>query len=287
MKNTFDKLTPIIDMGPNTLPQRYAQRRWLLWPFWAWPVAVPARRVRGLNLFQHYVLALAARGIRTPADVGSRLDLGTDLAAFIAKQLVDMGFLEGNGAPTHRGQRYLEEQDDHEPEIIPGYVFQDAHTGLLWPRFVPGAPRWVDLAGDKEMGRFARVERGTPGNPRPQLCRVIWSPGSQRAPTAPSPTMIRRACRTWARHSETWSRVAGHGQMGWDGEVETLRKIGEGRTKTSTALRNDLSIRPRRLGRQWPLANCGPVRAGGEHATPPNRSRTRHGRERRARRGAG
>ncbi len=229
MASAFDRLTPIIDMGPNSLPQRYAQRRWLLWPFWAWPVAVPARRVRGLNLFQHYVLALAARGVRAPAELGSRLDLGTDLASFIARQLVDMGYLEGNGEPSHRGQRYLEEQDDQEPEIIPGYVFQDAHTGGLWPRFVPGAPRWVDLDGEKEMGRFARVERGTPGNPRAQLCRVIWPSSSQRTPPPPSPTTIRRACRTWARHSETWSRVAGHGQMGWDGEVSTLQHIGEGR----------------------------------------------------------
>jgi len=229
MASAFDRLTPIIDLGPNTLPQRYAQRRWLLWPFWAWPVAVPALRARGLNLFQHYVLALAARGVRAPAEVGARLDLGTDLAAFIARQLVDMGYLEGNGAPTHRGQRYLEKQDDQEPEIIPGYVFHDVHTGQLWPRFVPGAPRWVDLDGERDMGKFARVKRGTVGDPRPQFCRVIWPQSSRRAPAPPSPTMVRRACRTWARHSETWSRVAGQGQMGWDGEVETLRHIGEGR----------------------------------------------------------
>jgi len=229
MASAFDKLTSIIDLGPNALPQRYSETRWLLWPLWAWPVAVPAVRWRGLNLFQHAILALAARGVCQAADVGERLDLGKELAAFILSQLMDMGYLEHNGRPSHRGKKYLDEHEDQESEVIPGTVFHDAITGRLWMRFVPGTPRYVDLSGEREMGAFARIERGTPGDPKPKLCRVVWPDRGVRAPAKPTPRSVRRACRTWARHQDAWLRVTGGGGLGWDGEVESLRRIGEGR----------------------------------------------------------
>ena len=229
MASAFDKLTSIIDLGPNALPQRYGETRWLLWPLWAWPVAVPAVRWRGLNLFQHTTLALAARGVTQASDVGQRLDLGKELAAFVLGQLTDMGYLTHQGSPTQRANRYLEEHEDQEPEVIPGTVFHDAISGRLWLRFVPGTPRYVDLSGDRAMGAFARIERGTPGDPKPKLCRVVWPERRVQTPAAPSPTGIRRACRTWARHQDAWLRVTGGGGLGWDGDAESLRRIGEGR----------------------------------------------------------
>ena len=229
MASAFDKLTPIIDLGPNALPQRYGETRWLLWPLWAWPVAVPAVRWRGLNLFQHTILALAARGVNRASDVGQRLDLGKELATHVLSQLMDMGYLSHQGDPTQRGKRYLEEHEDQSPEVIPGTVFHDALSGRLWLRFVAGTPRYVDLSGDKDMGGFAKIERGTTGDPKPKLCRVVWPDRNVRPTSAPSPETIRRACRTWARHHDAWLRVTGGGGLGWDGDAESLRRIGEGR----------------------------------------------------------
>jgi hypothetical protein len=228
MASAFDKLTPIIDQGPNALPQRYGSTRWLLWPLWAWPVAVPAVRWRGLNLFQHTILALAARGVHRAVDVGRRLDLGKELAAHVLGQLMAMDYLTHQGAPTHRGKRYLEEHDDQSPEVIPGMVFHDALSGRLWLRFLPGAPRYVNLSGDRDVGGYAKIERGTTGAPKPKLCRVVWPDRSVRPPSAPSPQSIRRVCRTWARHHDAWLRVTGAGGLGWDGDAESLRRIGEG-----------------------------------------------------------
>ncbi len=229
MASAFDKLTSIIDLDPNALPQRYGETRWLLWPLWAWPVAVPVVRWRGLNLFQHTILSLAERGVNRANDVGQRLDLGKDLAAFVLNQLTDMGYLSRDGSPTHRGERYLEEQELQEPEVIPGTIFNDVLSGRLWPRFVPGTPRYVDLSSNRDIGAYARIERGTPGDPKPKLCRVVWPERSAQPQAAPPPQRIRRVCRTWARHQEAWLRVTGSGGLGWDADAESLRRIGEGR----------------------------------------------------------
>lgn len=225
----FDGSSPIVDCDPNCLPKRYAESRWLLWPVWAFRVAVPAVRLRRLNLFQHYTLALAARGVRRADAIGERLDLGTDLAAFVLDELVGMGRLNPDRSPSESGRRYLEEYDEQEPEIVPGYVFRDGFTGRLWPRFVPGGPRYVDLAGDGYLGGRPLVERGTPGKPRRRRCRTIRPARGTRIPGPPTASGVRRACRTWARHLDSWERVSGRGPADWAGQTESLRRLGQGR----------------------------------------------------------
>lgn len=229
---SFSDGTPLVaDLGPSCRPLRYGKgaTEWLLWPVWAWHVAVPAVRWHGLNLFQHHVLALAARGVTEIAELDRRLALGKELCAFVRDQLVSSGHLQPDGAPSVKGRAYLAEHDESEPELVPGYVFHDAHSGVLWPRFVPGTPREVQLGGEGGLGRRVSIERGTPGRVESRNCRVVWPEGDTREPRAPSPQRIRQACRLWKRHRDAHERAAGDAPQESFEDLDTLRRLGEGR----------------------------------------------------------
>ena len=226
---TFDRATAIVDCNPSSRPYRFGEQRWLLWPAWSWRVAVPALPWHELNLFQHYALAMAALGVTRATDIGRRLDLGKELAALILAELTGMGFLQRDGRPSQRGTKYLQDSAREEPELLIGTLFHDPFSGRLWPRFIPEAPRHVGLAAGTYLGRWAKVERGSAGRPGRKRCRVIWPRRDAPRPGPPDARRVLWACRTWARHLQSWQIACGQDRDNLAGPSDALQRFGQGR----------------------------------------------------------
>ena len=67
----FRNESPALWFGPRShgKPGPRNERLWLMWPAWAWRVAVPTMSAREINVFQRAALALAAAGVRDRAGV--------------------------------------------------------------------------------------------------------------------------------------------------------------------------------------------------------------------------
>jgi len=131
----FNKGSSVLYYSPKP-HARWEKRRYVLWPAWAYRVVAPRKRARKLNVFQRAVLGLCMAGIVKYEVVGEHLDVHKDLAAFILKELMDMGYVDSQGFPTESGRKTLEEDSVDSHEMVTGFVFQDPWTGDLWPRFV-------------------------------------------------------------------------------------------------------------------------------------------------------
>ena len=224
----FDQSTAVVDFDPTPAPHRYGARRWLLWPMLAWRVAVPAVRWRGLNIFQHYVLALLDTGIRAPGEIGQRLDLDTALVGRVMHELDGMGYAD-HGTPSERGHNYLHGKHTQEPEVIAGYVLRDALSGSLHPRFVPDSLNYVPVVSEDGVRGRAKVDRSSAGRRDVLFCTTVWPSRTPQADPAPTADQIRAVCRTWLRHAQAFERFAAS-PSDWSGEArEALRGLGDGR----------------------------------------------------------
>ncbi len=132
----FRNESPALWFGPrahaNPGPRR--ERLWLLWPAWAWRVAVPANSQRSLNVFQRAALALATAGLRDQHEIGERLGMHRDLAELVLLELNAMGLINARGEPSPRGLSALTEASQADRALTAAWVFQDPFTRELWPR---------------------------------------------------------------------------------------------------------------------------------------------------------
>ncbi len=213
---SFDRMTPVIHLGPVAAPLRYREKRdrvWMLWPAFAYHVVVPMPRARPFNLFQEFVVKLCRAGVRTASDVGKRLGFGVELAAFILLELQRMDMLDADGAPTGRALKELEQAEASPGETVPGHVFQDPFTGALWPRFAAGSLEGAEIERaskdpDLQALRFDLVV-GSTGNPeRPRAAAVIPD-GHLARSSPPSAQAILGACREHRRYERNHLRVCG------------------------------------------------------------------------------
>jgi hypothetical protein len=224
----FDQSTAVVDFGPTSAPHRYGARRWFLWPVLAWRVAVPAVRWRGLNIFQHYVLALLDTGIRVPREIAQRLDLDSELVGKVLHELEGMGYTDPGTKPTERGRSYLHGKQSQDPDVIPGYVFRDAIGGGLHPRFVPDTLNYIPVASADGIRGGAKVDRSSAGRRDVPYCTAVW-PEEDPNTDPPTADQIRAVCRTWLRHAQAFERYA-VSPTDWSGEAkEKLRGLGDGR----------------------------------------------------------
>jgi hypothetical protein len=193
----------VLDFGPSMHRRglRYAHRQHLLWPVWAWRVVTPEPRDQRLNILQRVVLRLHIAGVRQYEKAGKLLELESELVAFVAGELAQMGLLE-DGAVTVRGRRFLEEAELDVGDMRVGWVFQDTRTGRLLPRFVTGLAH-AEVEAD-EKGR-PRIGSGTKGNPRMDRAFVV-SPGTADA-IPPQPQDIIGAARIHRRHERRLHRA--------------------------------------------------------------------------------
>ncbi len=201
----FDPATPVVDFVPTSHPHRVANQRWFLWPALAWRVVVPEPRRAAFNAFQHAILSLCRAGVRSGGDIAERLCLPEDLVRFVIEQLQGTGMLDEHGAPTVLAIRRMEEEEEPGGPECAGYVFVDAHSGRLWPRFHPGSLPFVVAEVD---GRHGRFERGKTGNRRTVNAAVFWPQRNLRTPP-PSPQQILAAVRQDSRRRRAFAMEGG------------------------------------------------------------------------------
>ncbi len=204
MAASFDKTCAIVDLSPTPKPLSAKGRQWLLWPVWAYRVVVPQPAPERFNLFQRAVLSLCRAGIVRVDEISDRLDLGSELAAYILNQLEGRGLLDRHRELTERAKKLLDEEPDDQVKAEAGYVFVDPFTSELWPRFLRGVLPYSEGEID---GRSARIEQGTVGSPRSINARVVWP--DPMSPRLPSRRDIVRACSRSIRDETAYKRSMG------------------------------------------------------------------------------
>jgi hypothetical protein len=114
----------------------HGNARAVLWPVWVHRVLYPEVTRARLNLFQRAVLGLIrAKVVRADA-IAELTNLHEDLVKLILAQGVSNRWLVANAdAVTPQGLRVLQDEEDASANLKSGYLFQDALSGELWPRF--------------------------------------------------------------------------------------------------------------------------------------------------------
>jgi hypothetical protein len=198
----FDGLTPVVDFQA-ILPRGAKHREWLLWPALACKVSLPQRRPSPLNVFQLAALRLCQAGVRTPAQIESRLALPQELLALVLDQLRARGLVDAAHAPTAAGQRLLAGEEAPEPVAETGYVLIDSLSGALWPHLHRGSLPFVDAAstGNPDKVEFAR---GALGDGHRVKARFIRPRGTVEEPH-PSPRELRRTAQRYAKRLRAYA----------------------------------------------------------------------------------
>ena len=189
----FPPDAPVLWFGPraHANPGPRNSRLWLLWPTWAWRVAIPARPDGGLNLLQRTVLALAQAGVHTSAELGALMGLHPDLAHLVALELLHAGVLDTAGRPTGAGLRQLGDED-HAASPTAAWVFQDPFTGEIWPR-AEAQMQYAETTHDGE----GRVQLVLGDTDRPWYQRVLpVRPEGVAWPSPPDPRQVLVAARS-------------------------------------------------------------------------------------------
>ncbi|MFO8079037.1 MAG: hypothetical protein R6V07_01920, partial [Armatimonadota bacterium] len=181
MAFAFSHDDPVLNFGPRG-HVRPTRREYLLWPAWAYRVVAPRVRRRPLNVFQRAVLGLYRAGVQGEKEVGSKLAIEPDLAAFITDELRNLGFLDLDDVVTKRGLEVLSDDELEDSEMVAGYVFQDPWNGELWPRFTESL-KYCDVEYNDKG--YPRLAFGTAGRP---WSRSAWMVFANDAPSVSRPT---------------------------------------------------------------------------------------------------
>lgn len=112
VEHTLLHYSPRCDRG-----ERYASRRWLAWPTWAFRVIVPQPFPGGLNCLQRVVLGVLRASALTHDELGQRLGLAPALIAHIERELLGMGYLEEGRRLTARGAAHWPSQRRRTPTL--------------------------------------------------------------------------------------------------------------------------------------------------------------------------
>ncbi len=176
-------------VSARRVPGRLQDRRYLLWPAFAYRVAAPAPRPRAIDNFQRGVLALCRAGAHDVAALARRLHLAEELVRFIHNDLVARTWLDGYGLITAGGLAALGRDEEVALDrMVTGYVFQDPFTEALWPRFTETLhPATLE----HRDGKFPDLLLGTSGSPFRTSPRIHDHPA--RTLVTPRPADILRA----------------------------------------------------------------------------------------------
>ncbi|SNY58512.1 hypothetical protein SAMN06297280_3424 [Arsukibacterium tuosuense] len=108
----------------------------ILWPVLIHRVIYPEMRRAEANLFQRAVLALLRAKTDSIDSLAELTGLHEDLIRLVVAQCQANGWLAPDGKRlTESGMTLLDDEDEDSTDLKSGYVFQDAITGRLWPRF--------------------------------------------------------------------------------------------------------------------------------------------------------
>jgi len=195
----------VFDLGPRVHRRglRWKQRRYILWPAWAWRVVVPQAHVMALNPLQRVVLRLLAAGKRRYAEIGELLALPAELVAYIGQELVSYQAVNSEGVPTDRGERLLQDALVDVGALQLTWVYHDGLSGKLLPRL--SAERRLanlEIDGDDRP----RVVGGTKGAPYAHRAFLLQHQG--RMPSPPTPTDVLNAAQGHRFQAKRWSRYS-------------------------------------------------------------------------------
>ena len=205
MAASFGPDTPVLGYGPRAHadPGRRNDRVWLGWPAWAFRVVAPKFRSTRLNALQKAVLGVLRASKLTAAELGNRLGIHRELAAFVVADLQESACVDSKWAVTETGIGLLEEEQAESAELVPGWVFRDGLSERLLPFVAPALEYARMLAGD---GPFPSLDLGTTGSPwRQTFWRISQSEDSR--PDEPRSEDILRAARQSQRLDQRWQRV--------------------------------------------------------------------------------
>ena len=176
MAMSFGPDTPVLSYGPRAHadPGGSNDREWLLWPARAFRVVAPELRPRGVNLLQKAVLGVLRASRLTAAELGRRLGVHPELAAFVVTELQTQGRVDDAWTVTRRGVEVLEEEHEQSTQLAPGWVFRDPWSGSLWP-FVAASLEYTPTELD-ERG-YPVLMLGETGRPWLQSAWMQLPPG--------------------------------------------------------------------------------------------------------------
>ncbi|EJM69375.1 hypothetical protein PMI31_04718 [Pseudomonas sp. GM55] len=124
----------------------------VLWPVWVHRVLYPEVTRARLNVFQRAVLGLIRAKVVRVEVIAELTNLHEDLIRLILAQSISNGWLVANAdTVTSQGLRVLQEEEDANANLKSGYIFQDALSGELWPRF---EAQLCDIVPSEARGRF-------------------------------------------------------------------------------------------------------------------------------------
>ena len=234
MAASFGAETPILSYGPRAHadPGSRNDRVWVLWPAWAFRVVAPEFQSGGVNLLQKAVLGVLRASRLTAAELGERLGVHPDLAAFVATELETQGRIDAEWTITKRGIELIDEEREESASFVPGWVFRDPWNEGLWP-FVAPSLEYAPTARD-EKG-YPILELGTTGKPWRQSAWMQYPPGEGGAESraefpgggfaAPGTPDAHEILRAALRHKRLERRSRHSG--GWEDEaIEAVGPVG-------------------------------------------------------------
>ena len=166
MVMSFGPETPILSYGPraHANPGGRNDREWVCWPAWAFRVVAPEFRERPFNVLQKAVLGVLRASRLTATELGSRLGVHPELAAFVVGELQEQGRVDAGWAVTRRGADLLERESEESANLVPGWVFRDPWSGNLWPFVASSLEHARTVPGEAGAG-WPLLDLGTTGSP--------------------------------------------------------------------------------------------------------------------------
>jgi hypothetical protein len=214
---SFKKETPILYFEPRSF-NRWSKRQYLLLPSWCYRVVAPRVHQRKVNILEKAVLGMCRAGAFSAVEMGEKLEIGSNLAALIIKQLSDQGFINNQGLLTKRGLGILEQETLVAQDMVAGFIFQYPWTGELLPRFVERQEYIEVKFNNKGYPDLVFGSTGKPDNRR----AYMPLPVEDIVKTQPSPQEILQAVR---KHGKAL-RYRGYSEEGEDDEeVWTFEQV--------------------------------------------------------------
>tara|TARA_R110002167_G_C12704686_1_gene654214 strand:+ start:6808 stop:8349 length:1542 start_codon:yes stop_codon:yes gene_type:complete len=168
--------------GPNDKVQA------VLWPVWVHKVLYPDVQQPRMNLYQKAVLRLIRAKTHDAADISQLTGMHLNLVKLIQAELYSRGWINSAKDLTVDGINAINEADQQSEQLASGYLFQDAHTGKLWPRIekqlnimepVDPSARFPEFLRDRKTGRTFKPDKLSgnyrqPSKPDTQAALKAW-----------------------------------------------------------------------------------------------------------------
>ena len=219
---SFGPEASILSYGPHAHanPGGRNDRVWVYWPAWAFRVVAPELRDRSLNVLQKAVLGVLRASRLTAAELGERLGVHPELAAFVSTELQEQGRLDLDWTVTKRGVDLLEQESEESANLVPGWVFRDPWSGNLWPFVASSLEHARTVPGETGTG-YPLLDLGTTGSPWRQRAWMQLPPDGQGAELPDAREILRAALR----HKRLGRRGQSVG-VHFDEDVEAVNPMG-------------------------------------------------------------